>query len=288
MATGTRLDEPIADSAIWRPPAALRPFVDSYVGYRYLGWEPGTHLGLPSRHLTFILSFDEPLRVTMPGERAPIDFDVMVSGFHTSPAVITHDGDQHGVQLQMTPAGCRALLGAPPSAIARVCIDLRELWSAPVVDRMYAEAASATGWAERFAAVDRALLAALAQALPHASAERVATDAWGLLTSGATTTVQGLATELGWSRRHLTARFAEEYGVTPKAMARVVRFERSRWLVGRVDRPTLADIAAWCGYADQAHMTREWNDLAGCSPTAWLAAEQLPIVQDDLASGGAG
>ncbi|MCA1672997.1 MAG: helix-turn-helix domain-containing protein, partial [Actinobacteria bacterium] len=53
------------------------------------------------------------------------------------------------------------------------------------------------------------------------------------------------------------------------------------------DRPPLADVAARCGYYDQAHFTREWRDLAGCSPRTWLA-EELPSVQDtnplDLAS----
>jgi len=47
--------------------------------------------------------------------------------------------------------------------------------------------------------------------------------------------------------------------------------DRSRW-------PTLAAIAARTGYADHAHLTREWQDLAGCTPTAWLA-EEFPNLQ---------
>jgi transcriptional regulator GlxA family with amidase domain len=90
-----------------------------------------------------------------------------------------------------------------------------------------------------------------------------------------------LAGEVGWSRRHLTDRFTAEYGLGPKAMARVLRFERARWMIVRAAFPSLAAVAAECGYADQAHMTREWQALAGASPTAWLAAEQLPFVQDD-------
>jgi AraC-like DNA-binding protein len=33
------------------------------------------------------------------------------------------------------------------------------------------------------------------------------------------------------------------------------------------------------GYADQAHLTREWNSIAGCSPRQWMA-EELPFLQD--------
>ena len=59
-----------------------------------------------------------------------------------------------------------------------------------------------------------------------------------------------------------------------------LRFERSKHLFTRPDHPTLATIAAECGYADQAHMARDWRELAGCSPTEWLATEVLPFLQD--------
>jgi transcriptional regulator GlxA family with amidase domain len=64
-------------------------------------------------------------------------------------------------------------------------------------------------------------------------------------------------------------------------MARVMRFERARRLLVSHARPALADVAAACGYADQAHLTRDWRALAGQSPRAWLASEHLPFVQDD-------
>ena len=35
----------------------------------------------------------------------------------------------------------------------------------------------------------------------------------------------------------------------------------------------LADLAADCGYYDQAHLAREFRDLAGLPPSTWLAEE---------------
>ena len=96
-----------------------------------------------------------------------------------------------------------------------------------------------------------------------------------LLRTGGAVRVSDLAAGTGWSGRHLTSRFRAEIGLTPKAAARVVRFDRARkLLVTSVNTDyRLADLAADCGYFDQAHLAREFRALAGCPPSQWLAEE---------------
>ena len=105
-----------------------------------------------------------------------------------------------------------------------------------------------------------------------------------LVATGGGVEVGSAGREVGWSRRHLGERFRQELGLSPKVAARVLRFERACELLRRSVRPELgqpglAAVAARCGYTDQAHLTREWHHLAGCSPTTWMA-EELPFVQD--------
>ena len=100
-----------------------------------------------------------------------------------------------------------------------------------------------------------------------------------LVATGGGVEIGGLAAEVGWSRRHLSEKFRTEVGLTPKVAARVLRFERARHLLGLPTRPGLAAVAVACGYYDQAHFTREWNELAGCTPTRWIA-DELPSMQD--------
>lgn len=273
----------VEESAVHRPPPPLRPFVERYVGYRYLGFEPGVHLGMPGRFLTVVISFDDPLTLAMdPAEGSTTDHDSMVSGFHDRAVAIRHNGNQHGIQLDVTPAGARALFGMPAGALASAAVDLADTWSPTVAAELYERAATATTWAGRFAVLDDVFLRALATNLPYPSAARVAaTGAWGLLTAtGGSARITDVAAELGWSRRHLTQQFTAEYGLAPKTMAGILRLERSVAMMKRPDRPSLGDIAAACGYADQAHMNRDWQRFVGRSPTAWLAGEQLPFVQD--------
>jgi AraC-like DNA-binding protein len=280
--------EQLADYAIHRPAPPLRPFLESGVGYDLRGFEPGIHQGLPSRHLTLVVSFAEPLdMVAMPDPlQRPMALGALVGGLHAAPVSIRHDGTQFGMHMQMTPLGARTLLGLPAAELASTVVPLDAVFprAGELVDRL----ASAASWAERFAIVDAAVRTALAATASRAPRPEVAYAFHRLATAAGALDVASLAAEVGWSRRHLAQEFGREYGLAPKTMARVLRFERARWMVARPDRPSLAAVAATCGYADQAHMTRDWTELAGISPGAWLAAEALPFVQDDdqLAAAG--
>ena len=53
----------VNDFATGVPHPRLRPYVSTYTGYRIEGAAPGVHMGLPSKSLTFIVAFDEPLDV---------------------------------------------------------------------------------------------------------------------------------------------------------------------------------------------------------------------------------
>jgi AraC-like DNA-binding protein len=260
-----------AESALGTPTPALRPFVRRYIGYRFLGFAPGTHLGLPSPHLTVVISLAEPTRVALrPGQQS-IGYAALASGLTTAPAFIAHDGDQYGVQLELTPLGARSLLGVPASGLAGSVADLSDLLGAATAelpDRM----AACNGWPQRFAVLDEVLrrrvdrLAAPVPTLTHV---------WRrVLGSGGAVRVADLADEVGWSRRHLSAQFAGEFGATPKDVARIVRFHRSKCMLQDGGR-TVAEVAAAAGYYDQPHLAREWRDLAGVPPSVWLASEEL-------------
>ena len=99
--------------------------------------------------------------------------------------------------------------------------------------------------------------------------------------------LQGLA---GWPERFgvcdevLFRRFGHEFGLGPKLAGRVIRFERARHMLSAPSFVTIAQVAASCGYYDQAHLNRDFAELAGCSPTAWMA-EELPSFRDDAMAG---
>ena len=84
-----------------------------------------------------------------------------------------------------------------------------------------------------------------------------------------------LAKELGWSRKHLTVCFRREFGMPPKLFARILRFDHAIRLMRRDRVPSWAELADACGYADQAHLTRDFRAFAG-SPPASFMRRKLP------------
>ncbi len=262
----------------------LRPYVAAAVGYRHEGLPPGEHLGLPSPFLTLVVPLDEPLVMAAHPDPAqpPGRYDGLVGGLHTRPARIAHPGRQAGIQLSLTPAGARALLGCPAGALASLDAPLDDVLGragGELVERVR----SAADWPARFAALDELLL----RQLGDGGLRPEVAEAWRLTTASAgRLPVAEVAARVGWSVRHLEQRFRAETGLGPKEAARVARFDRARRdLAGRAASGApldLAGLAAAAGFADQAHLTREWRSFSGLPPTRWLR-EEFGFVQDTAA-----
>ncbi len=257
---------------------ALRPYVVSLLAYDMDLGGPGVHIGMPATTLTFVLPVGEALDVGWAGvpESRGRRWST-VSGLHAHPAQIHHDGHQQGIQLALSVAGARALLGVPAAAVSREITELGAV--APELADLPERLADERSWTARLVVVERALLAALSRnGAPEPRAE--VGRALARLTQGSG--VREVADEVGYSRRHLGSLVRAECGLAPKEYQRVARFERSHLMLRRaaaVGRPSLAELSAEAGYADQAHLTREWASLAGCSPSTWLRTE-FPFVQD--------
>jgi len=78
--------------------------------------------------------------------------------------------------------------------------------------------------------------------------------------------IADVAADLGVAERTLHRDFLVGVGLAPRRYLRVARARRAAALIA-AGRP-LADVAATCGYADQAHLTRELVALHGVTPGA--------------------
>jgi AraC-like DNA-binding protein len=251
-------------------PPGLAPYVTALMAYDSDLGAPGVHRGLPTTSLTVVLPVGKPLDVGWGDGTARQKRWSTVSGLHAGPAAIHHDGSQRGIQLALTTAGARALLGVPACELSGELLEVADV-SPELAD--LPERLADVRLEEGVVLVARALTRALArngEAAPRSEVGRALAG----LTRGER--VAEVAESVGYSRRRLSTLVREETGLAPKEYQRVARFEASRAMVGR--RP-LAEVAARCGYADQAHLARDWSELAGCPPSTWLRNE-FPFLQD--------
>ncbi len=257
----------------------LQPLVSRYIGYRQDNVALSMHRGLPSRHVTLIISLQDPVR--MLDRTGSVEMQGLVGGLRTKPALIRQDRTQCGIHLELQPFGVRTLFGFSAAELTDRIVGLDDLgW--PALAELPGRLTSALTWTERFDILDDVLAERAAEPLPVAAELG---EAWRrLLRTGGLTHIADLANEIGWSRRHFGERFRAELGLAPKQAARILRFERAGALLrrGHLD---LANLAVECGYYDQAHLSNEWRTLAGCSPRTWIT-EELPFLQDDSVFAG--
>jgi AraC-like DNA-binding protein len=259
------------------PAPALRPYVAGYTGYRSEAGPRAVHKGVASPHLTFILCLDGAVEVLANGDptRSPGTFGALVSGLHDGPAEIASGDPQRGVQVRLTWRGARALLGLPAGELAGDTVDLAAVLGrrvGPLRERL----AERPDWPSRFALLDAALADLAAAGRGDRGVRPEVGHAWDRLEeTGGNLRIGELAAEVGWSRRHLSELFRAETGVGPKAAARLIRFERACDRLRGPGRVPLAAVAADAGYVDQAHLSRDFRDLAGLTATEWLTERGL-------------
>lgn len=217
------------------------------------------------RHLVLSASMSVPLVVKL--RDSPYRAPAFVHGAHGSHMIVDGECAPSYVEVRLAPLGAYALLGVPMDEINGRFVDMADLFGA--AGRRLAEMVrDASTWCRRFALIDEFLLRRSAGGpRPSPEVER----AWRLLvaTDGAAT-IGGIAAEVGWSHKHLITRFKQQIGVSPKTAARLVRFHRTLERLDGCPAPRWQEIAADCGYADQAHLVREFREFTGAVPTRFL------------------
>jgi AraC-like DNA-binding protein len=269
-------DEPAPREFVHRDDV-LPGLVASAVGYRAEGMAPGLHRGLPSPYLTFILSFaDAVVTGVAAGEefRPQTANRVLLGGLHTTPAYVVQPSSQAGIQLAVHPLAARTLFGVPAAELTTAVVDGTDVLGGQI-EALREQLCEQARWPERFALLSRYLRSRVEAAGGRSGSRPELTEVWTVLTrSRGAWSMDQVARHVALSPRQLRSIFTEEFGMGPKAVARLMRFQHA---VGRIaegihngDQPVLVDVASGCGYVDQSHLVRDFRQYTDLSPTEWI------------------
>jgi AraC-like DNA-binding protein len=251
------------------PHPALRSHIRTLTGWHERADGPVQRNELPGARIVLVVSF---------GPRMDIDgrtYTSFAAGLHDTPAHTAHDGLGYGIQAYLSPLGARRFFGMPMGELTGEVVELDDLVG-PAAGELAERLATAPDWAARIDLFERAIATRVLAAPPVASELEWAWQR--LLATDGAAPIGDLAQELGWSRRHLAARFRTELGMPPKAVARILRFERAVAQLRAGD--DLAELALDCGYYDQAHFNRDFRAFADATPTE---LRQPALVQSGAA-----
>jgi AraC-like DNA-binding protein len=173
------------------------------------------------------------------------------------------------VAVRLRPEAASAFMGAEAGELTGTSARLTDVWEREGADTEDAVYTAPDTWAALAALHERLLLrrAAIddpAEALTRAVA--VARERDGAVD------VRTVAAAAGWSTRQLARRFRREVGLSPKRFLRVLRVQKAAQLLQSGSRPI--DAALACGYFDEAHLHRDFREIAGAPPGRWLAGDR--------------
>jgi len=192
----------------------------------------------------------------------------MVVGQMTGPMRIGPSGTIQLIGVRFHPDGSLPFLGIQAQELTNRYAALDDV--AAGLDReIVARACNASSLDQSLGALEK-LLTRRAQEPPKRDAcVRLAVSR--VVRSNGLISVDELAAGAGISARQLERRFLREVGLGPKLLCRILRFQQVFHAVDK--KPdNWATIAANCGYYDQSHLIRDFQQFAGAAPASILSS----------------
>lgn len=253
-----------------RPGPPLAPYVESVWWAR--GQIPYRRERIaPTGSTVAVLVLGSPiLQVPRNGDGEPfVATRGWLAGPHDGPVVNAPTAETWAVGVVAAPVGCRALFGVDPAPLRGRVVDLVTAW--PAAGALRAQLLAVEGPGAGLALVEATLRAGLRPDAPgvHRCAAAVAA-----LETDPLRPISEIAAEVGVTHAHLDREFVRIVGLSPRALARLLRLRR---LLDSIDvhrEISWTALAAEWGWFDQSHFIRDFRRHTGVTPSAYVTAQR--------------
>lgn len=250
------------------PAPALSPFIEHY-------WFVSATEARPfdlrvdvyvDARADLVFNFGAPYtRTVLDGRTAPLEqLASNLDAQRTRPIRIAQRGAVEIVGVRFRTAGLSPFVSQPVDGWTDRVVPLDEAFGAdgPAVEAALRAASSREARTEL---LDAFFGARLAQTPAHATVQALMTR---IERAGGDVRMADLSAEGRVPIRKLDRWFLRHLGFSPKAFARIVRFQRALTMLKTDPGCTLAAVGAACGYYDQPHFVRDFKQYAGVAPSA--------------------
>jgi AraC-like DNA-binding protein len=254
------------------PHPPLNKFVDLL--WFYDGYSPGPHSKerlMPDGSIELVINLKQnEARIY---DREKLDQytrlpGALLCGPHSSFFVIDTAQQASVIGIHFKPGGGFPFFKMPACELHNLHVSLEDLWGheAGLLRERLLEAQTPQ---EKFQVLEQCLLE---QAFKPLERHRAVDCALGLFRNIHTApAMTDLADHIGISSRRFIQLFSNEVGLTPKLFARVRRFQQVLQNIRTNADFSWVDMAASCGYFDQAHFIHDFKEFSGINPTTYVA-----------------
>jgi AraC-like DNA-binding protein len=243
-----------------RPPRALATIVSTvWIQHVGAGSEPYLQRNVPNGSAEILCRLGETPRVV--GPRTVPSIDVLAPGTTV-------------VGARLRPGAAGAVFEMPASELVDRTVDAAELWGS-ASETLWADLAGAGQDDAVVQILEGALLARCAGA---PAVDPIVAETVRRLERNGDSGLGAIRSGLHLSERHFRRRIGDAVGLSPKALQRMLRFQRflasTQFSLFRGDSSAaagLATLAAASGYADESHLNRECRRLTGLTVGRFLA-----------------
>jgi AraC-like DNA-binding protein len=263
---------------LYRPPGRLGSYVRAFQVFSAAQPALVSVLDFGGGDVSVPVCFGDPVLVEDWG-RAPVPSAAVV-GPRRQAVWLRFQGRVDQVNISFFPGAAGAFVGLPMPELVGQMVSPGDVW--PRAFREAVAELEPLPPEQRVAGLAELLLARLE---PGREPRPEVREAVRLIrASRGRVTVRWLANEVNLSISQLERSFAWHVGVGPKLLARQTRVCALAAEAAGPARPGWASLAVKYGYADQAHLAREFRELTGLTPARFAAAgSDADFLQDAVA-----
>lgn len=252
------------------PNPPLNQFVELF--WFYDGFPPRAHKKerlMPDGSIELVINLNEDeTRIYDRNnlEKCDLLSGIALCGPHSSFFVIDTAEQDSVMGIHFKPGGAFPFFKLPADELHNMHVSLEDLWGneAELMRERILEAPTPE---IKFQVLEECLLARTAKPLER---HRAVNHALALFRNIHTAPAMAeISDQIGISSRRFIQLFSNEVGLTPKVFSRVRRFQEVLRTIHTGSGFDWAELAAECGYYDQAHFIHDFKALSGMNPTTY-------------------
>ena len=248
---------------VYRPPLPLSHYVEFMWRAMGLAMPPSRQRIFPDGTMALVIHLSQPSACFFIDDEACTVRVPLLAGPWSRSFQIDPSQSGPAIGVVFRPGAARMFFPIAAHELHNLDVPLSD-FNRDEANRLLNQVCSAAGIPAEFLVLERYLQMKLAQASPLHPAIRYAVHQ--ISRDGLISSVRKIQSDTGLSHTRLIQLFREHVGLTPKLFCRVRRF---RALLQRIEKDipvNWADLAADCGYFDQAHLIRDFRAFAGTTP----------------------